>query len=59
MVYVLHLFVCGVASFVEADDAGDEDGGALEVLDAAGYMIDADADGLGGGVCKYGVCLGL
>ena len=41
---------------MEADDTGDEDGGALEVLDAAGDVVDADADGLSDGMCQYRVC---
>jgi hypothetical protein len=33
---------------VEADDAGDYDGGAFEVGDAALDPVEADADGLSG-----------
>jgi hypothetical protein len=39
-----------VGSFVEADDAGDDDGGPFEVGDGAGDEGEADADALVGQV---------
>lgn len=33
---------------MEADDAGDEDGGVVEEVDALGDVCEADADGLEG-----------
>ena len=44
---------------MEAGEAGNQDGAALEVLDAAGDVVDADADGLSGGMCQCGMGLAL
>jgi hypothetical protein len=40
------LGICVLRAFVEADDAGGEDGGAFEVGGAALDVREADADGL-------------
>jgi hypothetical protein len=41
--------VCVLCAFVEAYDAGYDDGGAFEVGDAALDPVESDADGLVGG----------